>query len=91
MMTSFLKFQNAVYISLRSTLKKLQLLRTYWILGYCSYKYEEFCLMGCNAVWRYATSRKVARSNLDKVFLFYNLPNPSSRTTALGFTHPLTD
>jgi hypothetical protein len=35
----------------------------------------------------------VAGSNPDEVtgFYFYNLPNPSSRTMALGLTQPLTD
>jgi hypothetical protein len=38
----------------------------------------------------YATSRKVAGSRLDEVD-FFNLPNPSSRTMALGSTQPLTE
>jgi hypothetical protein len=38
----------------------------------------------------YATSRKVAGSNPDEVD-FFNLPNPSSRTVALGSTQPLTE
>jgi hypothetical protein len=38
----------------------------------------------------YATSRKVAGSNLDEVD-FFNLPNPSSRTMVLGSTQPLTE
>jgi hypothetical protein len=32
----------------------------------------------------YATSRKVAGSNSDEVTGIFNLPNPSSRTKALG-------
>jgi hypothetical protein len=36
----------------------------------------------------YATSRKVAGSILDEVVGFFNLPNPSSRTVALGSTQP---
>jgi hypothetical protein len=38
----------------------------------------------------YATSRKVAGSSPDEVD-FFNLPNPSSRTVALGSTQPLTE
>jgi hypothetical protein len=38
----------------------------------------------------YATSRKVAGSNPDEVD-FFNLPNPSSDTMALGSTQPLTE
>jgi hypothetical protein len=34
----------------------------------------------------YATSRKVAGSSPDEVTGFFNLPNPSSRTMALGST-----
>jgi hypothetical protein len=42
---------------------------------------------------RYATSRKVKGSYPDAVigFFFFNLPNPSSRTMALGLTQPLTE
>jgi hypothetical protein len=39
----------------------------------------------------YATSRKVAGSNPDEVIGFFNWPNPSSRTMALGSTQPLTE
>jgi hypothetical protein len=39
----------------------------------------------------YATSWKVAYSIPDEVTGFFNLPNPSSRTVALGSTHPLTE
>jgi hypothetical protein len=39
----------------------------------------------------YATSRKVAGSSPDEVNFFFNLPNPSSRTMALGSTQPLTE
>jgi hypothetical protein len=39
----------------------------------------------------YATSRKVAGSIPDDVIKFYNLPNPSSRTMALGSTQPPTE
>jgi hypothetical protein len=39
----------------------------------------------------YATSRKVVGSIPDEVIgFFFNLPNPSSRTMALGSTQPLT-
>jgi hypothetical protein len=43
-----------------------------------------------NLFGHYATSRKVAGSSPDEVY-FFNLPNPSSRTMALGSTHPLTE
>jgi hypothetical protein len=39
----------------------------------------------------YATSRKVAGSNSDEVIGYFNLPNTSSRTMALGSTQPLTE
>jgi hypothetical protein len=39
----------------------------------------------------YATSRKVAGSAPDEVIFFFNLPNPSSLTMALGSTGPLTE
>jgi hypothetical protein len=39
----------------------------------------------------YATSRKVAGSIPYEVTEFFNLPNPSSRTMALGSTQPLTE
>jgi hypothetical protein len=38
----------------------------------------------------YVTSWKVAGSSPNEVDTF-NLPNPSSRTMALGSTHPLTE
>jgi hypothetical protein len=38
----------------------------------------------------YATSLKVAGSIPDEVTGFFNLPNPSSRTIALGSTQLLT-
>jgi hypothetical protein len=38
----------------------------------------------------YATSREVMGSSPDEVD-FFNLPNPSSRTMALGPTQPLTE
>jgi hypothetical protein len=38
---------------------------------------------------RYATSRKVAVSIPDEDIGFFNWPNPSSRTMALGSTQPL--
>jgi hypothetical protein len=40
---------------------------------------------------RYAPTRKVASSNADEVIWFFNWPNPSSCTTALGSTHPVTE
>jgi hypothetical protein len=43
----------------------------------------------------YATNRKIAGSIPDEVVVFllffFNLPDPSSRTMALGFTQPLTE
>jgi hypothetical protein len=39
----------------------------------------------------YATSWKVAGSIPDEVIGFFNCPNPSSRTIALGSTQPLTE
>jgi hypothetical protein len=37
----------------------------------------------------YATRWKVADSITDEAIGFFNLPNPSSRTVALGSTQPL--
>jgi hypothetical protein len=39
----------------------------------------------------YARSRKVAGSIPDEVTGFFDLPNPSSRSMALGSTQPLTE
>jgi hypothetical protein len=39
----------------------------------------------------YATSRKVAGSIFDEVIGFFNRPNLSRRTMALGSTQPLTE
>jgi hypothetical protein len=39
----------------------------------------------------YATTRKVAGSNPDEVIGFFNRPNLSNRTVALGSTQPLTE
>jgi hypothetical protein len=39
----------------------------------------------------YATNRGVAGSNPDEATGFFNRPNPSSRTMALGSTRPLTE
>jgi hypothetical protein len=39
----------------------------------------------------YATSRKVEDSIPNEVIGFFNLPNPSNRTMALGSTQPLTE
>jgi hypothetical protein len=39
----------------------------------------------------HATSRKVAGVNLDEIIVFFNVPNPSSRTMALGSTQSLTE
>jgi hypothetical protein len=44
----------------------------------------------CSWLRYYATSRKVAGSSADEVD-FFNLPNPSTRTMALGSTQPLTE
>jgi hypothetical protein len=38
-----------------------------------------------------STSRKVAGSNIFEVIGFFDLRNPSSRTTVLGSTRPLTE
>jgi hypothetical protein len=40
---------------------------------------------------RHATSRKVAGLIPDEIIGFFNWPNPSSRTMALGSTQPLTE
>jgi hypothetical protein len=40
---------------------------------------------------QYATSQNVAGSIPDEVIGFFNLPNPSSRTIALGSTQLLTE
>jgi hypothetical protein len=42
-----------------------------------------------NWLRHYATSRKVAGSIPDEGIGLFNLPNPSSRTMALGSTQPL--
>jgi hypothetical protein len=43
-------------------------------------------------IYIYTTSWKVAGSSSDEVIYFFlNLPNPSSRNTALKFTQPLTE
>jgi hypothetical protein len=47
--------------------------------------YIRYSLLHC------ATSRKVAGSIPDDIIGFLNLPNPSSRTIALGSTQPLTE
>jgi hypothetical protein len=39
----------------------------------------------------YATSRKVVGSIPGEIIDLFNWPNPSSRTMALGTTHPLTE
>jgi hypothetical protein len=45
----------------------------------------------CSWLRHFATSRKVAGSNPDETIGVFNLPNPSSSTTTLGSTPPLTD
>jgi hypothetical protein len=45
---------------------------------------------GCVTSRHYATNRKIAGSSPDEVD-FFNLPNPPSRTMALGLTQPLTE
>jgi hypothetical protein len=52
-----------------------------------------FCMVFMLSSWlrHYATSWKVAGSIPDEVIGFFNLPNPSSRTMALGSTQPLTE
>jgi hypothetical protein len=44
----------------------------------------------CIQLLHYATSWKITGSGPNEVD-FFNLPNPSSRTMALGSTHPLTE
>jgi hypothetical protein len=39
----------------------------------------------------FLSSRKVGGSIPDEVITFFNWPNPSSRTMALGLTQPLTE
>jgi hypothetical protein len=52
--------------------------------------------MKVHAIWKqlftlwYATRRKVAGSIPDEVIGFFNWPNSSSRTIAMGSTQPLT-
>jgi hypothetical protein len=49
------------------------------------------CLFIFMGEGHYATSRKVTGSIPDEVIgIFFNLPNPSSRTMALGSTQPVT-
>jgi hypothetical protein len=52
----------------------------------------EECKIFCGSTYNchYATSRQFAGSSPDEVY-FFNLPNPSSRTMALGSTQPLTE
>jgi hypothetical protein len=47
----------------------------------------------CMKSWlrHYATNLKAAGSSPDEVDFFFNRPNPSSRTMALGSTQPLTE
>jgi hypothetical protein len=49
-----------------------------------------FSTMCCYVLRHCATSRKVAGSIPDEVIGFFNWPNPSNRTMALGSTQPLT-
>jgi hypothetical protein len=43
-------------------------------------------------LWHYSTSRKVTGSNPNEIIvIFFNGPNSSSRTMALGLTQPLTE
>jgi hypothetical protein len=52
----------------------------------------DFCLEGARGsvvLRHYATNRKVVGSIPDEM-IFLNLPNPSGRTRALGFTQPIT-
>jgi hypothetical protein len=62
----------------------------------CCYKRLEVHFVkngGTQRSWlrHYATSRKVAGSIPDEVIGFFNLPNPSSHTMAVGLTQPLTE
>jgi hypothetical protein len=47
--------------------------------------------MGGTRLRHYDTSRNVAGSSLSEAIGYFNLPNPSSRTTALASTQPLTE
>jgi hypothetical protein len=47
--------------------------------------------VGSYSGYDYSTSRYVAGSIPDEVTGFFNWPNPSSRTMALGLTQPLTE
>jgi hypothetical protein len=52
---------------------------------------EMLCFERNSRLRRYSASQKVAGSIPNKVNDFFNLPNPSSRTTALGLTQLLTE
>jgi hypothetical protein len=45
------------------------------------------------SIWlrHYVTSREVAGLIPDETILFFNLPNPSSRSMVLGSTQPITE
>jgi hypothetical protein len=49
------------------------------------------CMQYRSWLRQYATSQNVAGSISDEVIGFFNWPNPSSRTMALGSTQPLTE
>jgi hypothetical protein len=49
--------------------------------------------VGHTVAWlkHYAASRKVAGLILDEIIIFFNLPNPTSRTMALEFIPTVTE
>jgi hypothetical protein len=62
----------------------------------CRHTSYKLCSLRRGTQWRSwlrycATSRKVAGSIPHEVIDFFNVPNPSNRTMALGFAQPLTE
>jgi hypothetical protein len=52
---------------------------------------DEWAMWWCSWLGQYGTSQKVSGSILNEFTGFFNLPNPSSLTMALGSTQPLTE
>jgi hypothetical protein len=50
-----------------------------------------YCMDWCSCLRQYATNWKVVGLIPDDITRFFNWPNPSSCTTALGSNHPLTE
>jgi hypothetical protein len=66
--------------------------RNLWSSSLCSFLQPPIISGGTHSWLRhYAASWKVMSSNPDEITWFFNWPNPSSRTTALGLTQPLTE